>query len=693
MARVATLRIDTSTPPLLRKKSGELVKPSLKHIQAASLPSPTVTADSLQTPHTPSKAVHFDAQLEHVKLFLAEQKPLAVSRDGSPVMTETSDAESAGEYFGFRSSQEEEQLTSRLVASIDNLPPDYQILLLSSDVILEELKISPSPPLSLQGSIRVRNLDFAKWVAVRFTLDEWQTTSEVAARYLQPVEGTEFDRFVFTIKLSDHLKRLATKTLLLCIRYTVLGKELWDNNRGQNYRMVFSLRETTPEVATVKPEEAKVKAWLSSPAPAIVSLKSDPALSSRYDFAASFKDVPTWNRTSSVPFPSSSPPKAKPPSLHRRANSASLPLTTSLSEPVLSHSPTYAHDFEPWRIQKNFALRGSPRDFEGDDVDYDTSAIVEARRRPASNSVLGLGVSIHEDEVLHRGKRRHHRSSYFDSWASNALSNVKLTPPGTPTSNTASLPDDDDSTASSQDLSDESLSPYGLPEASLSSATITLSSLARSDSQSTHTSRLSWESLLHPAMLATPTISTSSTTTTTTSSPLASPPAEYRDLANFPESVKEPMCDDKMAETDEERQTRYSTFLHQYVSSLLCSCEGSLQPAEQQLIPSSFPTRFCFFTGAISDIPVHPHSLGPIKTKVNLVVPPTHPLTRRALSDSSIPQYRSSPPSTPRSRSPGPRVAQLLHGIPTSLSGDLVTSVAPAEPLIPSLVVISPQLA
>ncbi|KZS98825.1 hypothetical protein SISNIDRAFT_2045 [Sistotremastrum niveocremeum HHB9708] len=572
MARVATLRIDTSTPPLLRKKSGELVKPSLKHIQA-SLPSPTsaATAESLQTPHTPSKAVHFDAQLEHVKLFLAEQKPLAVSRDGSPVMTETSDGESAGEYFGFRSSQEEEQLTSRLAATIDNLPPDLEILLLSSDVILEELKLSPSPPLMLQGSIRVRNLAFAKWVAVRFTLDDWQTTSEVAARYLQPVEGTSFDRFVFTIKLSDHLKRLATKTLLLCIRYTVLGKELWDNNRGQNYRMIFSFREPPSEVVTVKPEEAKVKAWLAAPAPAIVSLKSDPALSSRYDFAASFKDVPSWNRTSSVPFPSSSPPKSKPPTLHRRANSASLPLTTSLSEPVLSHSPTYAHDFEPWRMQKNFALRGSPREFEADDVDYDTPAIAEARRRPASNSVLGLGVSIHEEELPHRGKRRHHRSSYFDSWAANALSNVRLTPPGTPTTRTSPLPDDDDSATSSQDLSDESLSPYGLPEASVSAATITLSSLARSDSQSTHSSRLSWESLLHPAMLATPTISTSSTTTTTTSSPLASPPADYRELVNFPEHLGEPLCDDKKGETEEERQTRYSTFLHQYVVSLPCS--------------------------------------------------------------------------------------------------------------------------
>src|SRR2546423_1324189 len=60
-------------PRMVRKKSGEVVKPSLKSAyfkrRPQSLPS---------TPVYP-KAVHFDAQLEHVRHFLHSEKPLAVS--------------------------------------------------------------------------------------------------------------------------------------------------------------------------------------------------------------------------------------------------------------------------------------------------------------------------------------------------------------------------------------------------------------------------------------------------------------------------------------------------------------------------------------------------------------------------------------------------------------------------------------
>ena len=63
---------------MVRKKSGEVVKPTLKaaHLRRRPLSLPS-------TPVCP-KAVHFDAKLEHVRLFLHSEKPLAVSTNTSP---------------------------------------------------------------------------------------------------------------------------------------------------------------------------------------------------------------------------------------------------------------------------------------------------------------------------------------------------------------------------------------------------------------------------------------------------------------------------------------------------------------------------------------------------------------------------------------------------------------------------------
>ena len=86
--------------PLIRKKSGELVKSSLKVSMAPSYDANPLSASSNAStefssspfagskslPTTPScpKYVHFDTRLERVRLFLSEQKPAAVSRSTSP---------------------------------------------------------------------------------------------------------------------------------------------------------------------------------------------------------------------------------------------------------------------------------------------------------------------------------------------------------------------------------------------------------------------------------------------------------------------------------------------------------------------------------------------------------------------------------------------------------------------------------
>ncbi|CAA7260908.1 unnamed protein product [Cyclocybe aegerita] len=328
------------SPAIVRKKSGQLVKPSLKPSRSSTPTAPSFTLSphtlsprasssgfpsslslpfpghpSKSEPTTPtasiSKAVHFDAQLEHVRLFLAEQRPTAVSRDGSPVQTETDGEETSGTDSDFprfiygsgsgvgygreggkeKRKAESEGQGGRLVMHLANMPssPGW-----GRDVVLESLVLSsPSNPPSssspytpssqdtgattITGTIRVRNLAYTKLVAVRFTFDAWLTTSEVAARWAESI-SPEWDRFSFVLRVGEGLMGVGSsgagyggngyggngqgggqgggqgqgqgqRRMELAVRYTVDGREVWDNNGGGNYVATFS-REPPPRALT-----------------------------------------------------------------------------------------------------------------------------------------------------------------------------------------------------------------------------------------------------------------------------------------------------------------------------------------------------------------------------------------------------------------------------------------------------------
>jgi len=218
-------------PQMVRKKSGELVRPALR-------PASRRRPSSMPGTPTFSKAVHFDSHLEHVRHFLQVDRPLAVSAGSSPIDHYDSDSE-----YPFTAT---DRTTTRTGPSFE-----WEIIMRcfpvdtparkAQTVRLERIWLSNDQK-CLLGSVAVANLAFHKSVTCRFTLDYWKTTSEVAGEYageIRPVE-TSFaqDRFNFTIKLSD-LANLESKTLYFCIRYNVNGQEHWDNNNGSNFQVDF----------------------------------------------------------------------------------------------------------------------------------------------------------------------------------------------------------------------------------------------------------------------------------------------------------------------------------------------------------------------------------------------------------------------------------------------------------------------
>ncbi|OAL36656.1 hypothetical protein AYO20_03988 [Fonsecaea nubica] len=225
-------------PAMVRKKSGELVRPALR-------PSSRRRPSSMPGTPTYSKAVHFDSHLEHVRHFLQVDRPLAVSAGSSPVENYESETD-----FPFGS--DETSTRSRTPSyeweiRLNNFPTDLDARR-AQPVLVERVFLS-SDNKNLIGTVAVQNLAFHKQVVARFTFDYWKTTSEIVADYNNDVrrKGNHdgLDRFNFSIKLEDQAN-LESKTLFFCIRYNVNGQEFWDNNGGANYQVDFSKKSKSP---------------------------------------------------------------------------------------------------------------------------------------------------------------------------------------------------------------------------------------------------------------------------------------------------------------------------------------------------------------------------------------------------------------------------------------------------------------
>lgn len=208
-------------PSLVRKKSGELVKPALRASSRRRYSS---------MPGTPtySKSVHFNDNDNQTRHFLQVDKPIAVSAGSSPV---ESTYESETEYPFDKESKRDIKLA--------NFPQNsFQRSI--QPVRVERIFLSADKQ-TLIGTCAVQNLAFHKLVVARFTTDYWKTTSEVVAEYHNDPRdpaANGCDRFNFHIKLSD-AANIDEKTLLLCVRYAVGGQEYWDNNNSMNYQVDF----------------------------------------------------------------------------------------------------------------------------------------------------------------------------------------------------------------------------------------------------------------------------------------------------------------------------------------------------------------------------------------------------------------------------------------------------------------------
>ncbi|KAK7695262.1 hypothetical protein QCA50_002452 [Cerrena zonata] len=286
-----------STPIIL--SNGRPLKSSLK----SSSSTPSVAGDfqhrtkhlrAQSAPSTPNvnKNVHFAGEedgepLTSVRVYKRTGKPASLNKppgEETETETEAENGPSSGlssypfPSFGGSSAPSSSQ---HILHEIDPSPSVTSPVpqphpIASSNVFLENITLPRTRPPTLRGTVLVRNVAFEKLVAVRFTLDEWTTTSEVLCKHVVSLPGlpppfpkekqhaqdlatriihgvvdegseTSWDRFSFTIRLEDYEHRLTDRTLELVARYSVPWSEpWWDNNQGSNYRIRFRRAAASP---------------------------------------------------------------------------------------------------------------------------------------------------------------------------------------------------------------------------------------------------------------------------------------------------------------------------------------------------------------------------------------------------------------------------------------------------------------
>lgn len=150
------------------------------------------------------KSVRFCDSLENVRLFLKTDKPKACQSDPTSPKKYT---------YQLR---------------LPNWPSNPTV----NVIRIEKIELICN---QLVGTCQVANLAFEKHVVIRYTQDDWVTVKQVDAIYKEPIANSvnTWDRFSFKIVLNR--MHHAHETLCLAAKYTVAGREFWDNNNLKDY--------------------------------------------------------------------------------------------------------------------------------------------------------------------------------------------------------------------------------------------------------------------------------------------------------------------------------------------------------------------------------------------------------------------------------------------------------------------------
>lgn len=127
--------------------------------------------------------------------------------------------------------------------------PNFLDVVEARNVALENAAVTDPICLTITGVVRVRNLDFHKSVHVRYSLDAWQSFSDLQAQYVEKSCDGFSDKFTFTL-FGNSME--VGQRIEIALRFSCKGEQFWDNNQGINYCFqclpATTVQNTTPTV-------------------------------------------------------------------------------------------------------------------------------------------------------------------------------------------------------------------------------------------------------------------------------------------------------------------------------------------------------------------------------------------------------------------------------------------------------------
>ncbi|XP_068191247.1 protein phosphatase 1 regulatory subunit 3B [Antennarius striatus] len=92
---------------------------------------------------------------------------------------------------------------------------------------------------AIAGTVKVKNVTYEKSVKLRVTFDSWKSHTEVNCLYVKDTYPSSYnDTFSFQVSLPDELRPHESIEFAVC--YEVAGREYWDSNQGENYKVIWS---------------------------------------------------------------------------------------------------------------------------------------------------------------------------------------------------------------------------------------------------------------------------------------------------------------------------------------------------------------------------------------------------------------------------------------------------------------------